>query len=513
MSKVKNLLFKKKSSEAGASVGKEAAQTATEKKSEYSERKGEDSAQERMQNRIQILEQHRDKDEKTGRSRSFNPPPNPKVAAQKSYKIRRVPMFSNCDSVTSVDELKKKKPKKKKVKKTTIVEGEKFTVYDRYILKGNILGQGAYGAVCEAFDSETKKKVAIKKNKDIFAELEDAKRILREIKLMAHFDHPDIVRLIGVIAVDEEEIDTYNDAYLVMELMQVNLGKVIKKQRLDAIHYKFFLYQLLRGLKYIHSAGVIHRDLKPENILVNLDNCNLRITDFGLSRGVCQDEGNVNILTEYVVTRWYRAPEIICSKKRYDEAVDVWSVGCIFAEFFLRTTIFPGRSPLDQVKIIFRVLGTPKKDTLDWVKDPEAKKWIESRTSSKGTDFSKLFPKVDKDALDLLGKMLLIDPTKRIRVEDALEHPYLKEMHDPTPQRKAKMKKRGMEIGRETETTCPTFNISFEFERAINSKFGIRHMMFKELRQLDNKATRELKRMKRADKIAARNSRESKTSD
>merc|ERR1719193_1729439 len=263
-----------------------------------------------------------------------------------------------------------------------VVIGEKFLMYDRYTVTRHKLRKGAYGAVCEAFDSETNKKVAIKKNKDIFAELEDAKRILREIKLMAHFDHPDIVPLIGVIEVEEDEIETYEDAYLVMELMQVNLSKVIKQQPLQKIHYKFFLYQMLRGLKYIHSAGVIHRDLKPENILVNGEDCNLKITDFGLARGVFNEEGDSWLLTEYVVTRWYRAPEIMCSKKMYDEGVDVWAVGCIFAEFFLRKPLFPGKSHLDQLKIIFLILGSPKRGTLDWVQDPEARRWIERRKAS-----------------------------------------------------------------------------------------------------------------------------------
>merc|ERR1719285_197006 len=230
--------------------------------------------------------------------------------------------------------------------------GERFLLYDRYKATGKMLGKGAYAAVCEALDTKTNKKVAIKKNKGIFAELEDAKRILREIKLMSHFDHPDIVPLIGVIAVEEDEIDTYEDAYLVMELMQVNLAKVIKKQKLQSIHYKFFLYQMLRGLKYIHSAGVIHRDLKPENILVNGEDCNLKITDFGLARGVWKEKGDSWLLTEYVVTRWYRAPEIMCSKKMYDEAIDVWATGCIFAELFLKKPLFPGRDHLDQLKVI-----------------------------------------------------------------------------------------------------------------------------------------------------------------
>jgi len=341
------LFTKKKSSAAAAAVETQTNDkpkrnsAAEEKKSEYYERKGEgNQMDERTKARIQELENFQSgKGDKNARSNSFNPNMTSKNArnmdaagnsnGKTTHKIRRVSMFPFGDGEKTAEEIKKKKVKKKRLKKEMTVMGEKFLLYERYTVTGKMLGKGAYGAVCEAFDRDTQKKVAIKKNKGIFAELEDAKRILREIKLMAHFDHPDIVPLIGVIAVDEDEIDTYEDAYLVLELMQVNLATVIKKQKLQSIHYKFFLYQMLRGLKYIHSAGVIHRDLKPENILVNGQDCNLRITDFGLSRGVCKDDGKGDLLTEYVVTRWYRAPEIMCSKKMYDEAVDVWAVGYI----------------------------------------------------------------------------------------------------------------------------------------------------------------------------------------
>jgi len=345
-------------------------------------------------------------------------------------------------------------------------------------------------------------------------QLEDAKRILREIKLMSHFDHPDIVPLIGVIGVEEDEIDTFEDAYLVMELMDVNLKTVIRRRKLQEIHYKFFLYQMLRGLKYIHSAGVIHRDLKPENILVNGENCKLKITDFGLARGVCKEDVNSPLLTEYVVTRWYRAPEIMCSKKRYDEAIDEWAVGCIFAEFFLRNPLFPGKSHLHQLKTIFLILGSPDKDALEWVQDPEAQKWIERRQAEKGQKLNELFPEVGTSALDLLGKLLLIDPTKRIRVEDALEHRYMKELHDPTPETKAKMAKSGTIVGRETETTCPKFNTSFEFEKAINTEFGIRYMMYKELRDFNKKAAaKKSKKKRKAKKTEGQAVDENKSSD
>jgi len=214
-------------------------------------------------------------------------------------KLRRQSMFSQRAIAADKRRVMVRKAKRKRI--PFRIQREKFVLYDYYI-PTRILGSGAYACVCEAIDQKRGKTVAIKKNKGVFNNLCDAKRILREIKLMMHFDHNDIVDLIGVIPPEESEIDIYQDVYLIMQKMETTLAKVIQsKQKLTDRHYQFFIYQLLRGLKYIHSAGVIHRDLKPENILINGADCNLKITDFGSSRGVCiEDDLN---LTENVITR------------------------------------------------------------------------------------------------------------------------------------------------------------------------------------------------------------------
>ena len=243
-----------------------------------------------------------------------------------------------------------------------------------------------------------------------------------------------------------------------MPKMETTLAKVIRsKQKLTDRHFQFFIYQMLRGLKYMHSAGVIHRDLKPENILINGD-CNVKITDFGSARGLCKDE-NIEKPTEYVVTRWYRSPEVMCSGGSYDEMVDIWSVGCIFAELILRRPIFPGQNYLDQLKIIFEIMGTPK--DLTWIKTPEAKKWVQKLKPHNGKDLTKLFEKASPKALDLLKQMLLLDPSKRISAVDAVAHNYLTDLHRPSE-----------------EIDCPTFDLSFEFEKAIKTKFGVRRKYF-----------------------------------
>jgi len=409
--------------------------------------------------------------------------------------IRRRSMFPTPDAQSNslASEGRRRSSSKSKKRKVGYrIKGEKFVLYD-YYQPTRILGRGAYATVCEAVNKRTEKSVAIKKNKNVFQELCDAKRILREIKLLMHFKHDDIIDLISVIPPAEDEIETFEDVYLVMTKMETTLAKVIKSsQKLTNRHYQFFTYQLLRGLLYIHSAGVIHRDLKPDNILVNGVDCNLKITDFGLARGVYKEMDDPG-LTEYVVTRWYRAPEIMCSARQYDEKVDVWSVGCIFAELLLRKPLFPGGNHIEQLKIIFAILGTPK--NVDWIKTPEAKDWVLRMPESKGRDLRRIFRDASDDAIDLLRKMLALDPTNRISVKEALAHPYLKELHDPRK-----------------EILCERFDIAFEYEASINTLFGVRHMMYEELKKFKNrKRDRKKRSPRRSSTRASRREESSRT--
>ena len=182
----------------------------------------------------------------------------------------------------------------------------------------------------------------------MFEDVRDARRILREIKLLMHFDrHEDIIELIDTVPPGVDEMSSFSDIYLVTPLLESNLEKIINsKQPLTNLHYQYLTYQILRGLKYIHSTGVIHRDIKPENILVNGADCNVKIIDFGLARGVCKDDDDEfkAANTEYVCTRWYRSPEVMCNAGYYDEKMDIWGVGCILAEMVLRRPLFPGNN-------------------------------------------------------------------------------------------------------------------------------------------------------------------------
>lgn len=226
-----------------------------------------------------------------------------------------------------------------------------FTVDTRYSLI-RVVGSGAYGVVISSHDSKKNNEVAIKMVPKAFNDEIDAKRILREIKLLKHFNHENIVGICDMMPPNVRYLEDYHDVYIVADLMETDLHRIIySKQKLSIDHVQYFAYQLLRGLKCIHSADVIHRDLKPSNLLVN-SNCDLKICDFGLARGIHKTEegsNNTMLLTEYVVTRWYRAPEIMLACHEYAKPVDIWSVGCIFAELIQRKPYFPGDDYIDQV--------------------------------------------------------------------------------------------------------------------------------------------------------------------
>ena len=307
------------------------------------------------------------------------------------------------------------------------VKGETFEVDDRYEVKKKI-GAGAYGLLCAATDKRDNTTVAVKKIEDAFEDAIDCKRTLREVRLLQHFAHENVLNLRDIMLPPAGMISDWKDIYLVLELMDTDLHYIIhSKQSLTDDHIQYFIYQILRGLKAIHSAKVLHRDLKPNNLLVN-KNCDLKICDFGLARGV--DDSCSQQLTEYVVTRWYRAPELLVENATYDQGIDIWSVGCILAECLGRKALLPGKDYLQQLRLIIETLGQPSSADLSVIENPQAVEYIQALPKKPPVPFAALYPNANPLAIDLLEKMLVFDPRKRISASDALEHEYLRALHN-----------------------------------------------------------------------------------
>lgn len=331
-------------------------------------------------------------------------------------------------------------------KTVNTVFGQEFIIDKRFqIIKE--LGHGAYGIVCSAkYDdgsgSEDGNFVAIKKITNIFSKKILCKRSLRELKLLQFFrGHKNITCLYDLDIVPNPLTGDFNEIYLYEELMECDMHQIIRSgQALTDSHYQSFIYQVLCGLKYIHSADVLHRDLKPGNLLVNAD-CELKICDFGLARGFLEDpEQNAGFMTEYVATRWYRAPEIMLSFTNYSKAIDIWSTGCILAELLGGKPLFRGKDYVDQLNQILLVLGTPDEPTLTKIGSVRAQNYVRSLPAMRRVPYSEIFPNANPLALDLLEKMLTLDPFKRISVEEALEHPYLSVWHDPQDEPRCQVK-------------------------------------------------------------------------
>ncbi|RLN13106.1 mitogen-activated protein kinase 12 [Panicum miliaceum] len=255
------------------------------------------------------------------------------------------------------------------------VEMEFFTEYgeaSQYQIQ-EVIGKGSYGVVAAAVDTRTGERVAIKKINDVFEHVSDATRILREIKLLRLLRHPDIVEIKHIMLPPSRR--EFRDIYVVFELMESDLHQVIKaNDDLTPEHHQFFLYQLLRALKYIHAANVFHRDLKPKNILANSD-CKLKICDFGLARASFNDAPSAIFWTDYVATRWYRAPELCGS-------------------FFSK------------------------------IRNEKARRYLSCMRKKHPVPFTQKFRNADPLALRLLERLLAFDPKDRPTAEEALADPY-----------------------------------------------------------------------------------------
>lgn len=333
----------------------------------------------------------------------------------------------------------------------------------------SVIGQGAYGTVCQAYDREREEEVAVKQVRRLFDSLPSCKRTLREIAILTAMNH-DCVMKVHDIFVPRDEVDTFSELYIVMELCDTDLRKLVALDMvLTTEHVTWLMYNLMRGVAYLHSVGVCHRDLKPANCLVN-QHCTVKITDFNLSCIIGGDDGESGparppspidssrrperrsskpqkVLTSHVVTRHYRAPEVILLERSYTNKIDIWSAACIFAELLQtlpegppcdqRGPLFPGtcsyplspghasrRTGRDQLSLIFDLLGTPSQDQIDKLGRADARRYVQRFQAREGQGVQGRVPYAGEAELRLLGRMLAFSPEDRATARQALRSDF-----------------------------------------------------------------------------------------
>eukprot|EP01022_Parablepharisma_sp_SALTPOND_P031620 TRINITY_DN809_c1_g1_i1.p1 TRINITY_DN809_c1_g1~~TRINITY_DN809_c1_g1_i1.p1 ORF type:complete len:351 (+),score=27.54 TRINITY_DN809_c1_g1_i1:2751-3803(+) len=287
------------------------------------------------------------------------------------------------------------------------------------------LGKGAYGIVWKSIDRKTREIVALKKIFDAFQNATDSQRTFREIMFLQELaGHENIVRLLDVIKAENDR-----DIYLVFDYMETDLHAVIRANILEEIHKQYIVYQIMKCLKYMHSADLLHRDLKPSNVLLNSE-CHVKVADFGLARSIhAKNKDSAPVLTEYVATRWYRAPEILLGSTKYTKGVDMWSLGCIIGEMYLGKPMFPGTSTLNQIERVLEVTGRPTKEDAMSIQSPQAGAIIDSLKVTRRRNLKDMLPSLGPEGLDFVKRMLQFNPNKRLTVEQALRHPYVAQFH------------------------------------------------------------------------------------
>ncbi|MED6179567.1 hypothetical protein PIB30_001859 [Stylosanthes scabra] len=278
------------------------------------------------------------------------------------------------------------------------------------------IGQGAYSSVHKALDLETGKFVALKKVRFLSSDPASVRFMAREIHILRQLDHPNVIKLEGLVA-----SRTSTSLYLVFEYMEHDLAGLASTPgtKFTEPQIKCFMQQLLRGLEHCHSRGVLHRDIKGSNLLID-NNGNLKIGDFGLA--TVYDPTKSQQLTSRVVTLWYRAPELLLGATDYGAAIDMWSAGCILAELLLGKPIMPGRTEVEQMHKIFKLCGSPSEEYWQRTKFPHATSFKSQQTYER--QVAKTFRKVSSSALALVDKLLAMEPEDRGSASCALQSEF-----------------------------------------------------------------------------------------
>jgi len=296
-------------------------------------------------------------------------------------------------------------------------DDENFVNSDKSIFeKIEKIGSGTYGTVYKGRHTKTNKIIAIKKIK-IDLEYEGIpSTALREITILRDLRHENIVKLLDIVC-EEKKL------YLLFEYLDYDLKRFIdsfyQDKDLEIELIKNFMLQILKGVSYFHSKKIIHRDLKPQNLLINKEDKKLKIGDFGLARTFSIPN---RPYTKEVLTLWYRAPELLLGTNEYSTTVDIWSIGCIFAEMYIKKPVFRGVNELDELDKIFEIKGTPTKDI--WYDIDKLPNYNIVFKKYKKQNLKDVIKNMDDNAIDLFEKMTEYDPKNRISAKEALNHPF-----------------------------------------------------------------------------------------
>lgn len=287
-----------------------------------------------------------------------------------------------------------------------------------------IIGKGAYAQVYKAINVSNGKEYAVKRIKAVFKCRIKAKSTLRELIYLKFLNHPNILKIHEIFK--PATFSDFDDVFFVTDLMDSDLRTFIRSENSYSIeNVKYFCYHIACALQYIHSSNIIHRDIKPSNILIN-SKMEIKVCDFGLSR----EFYGTDEMTHYMVTRNYRAPEIILENS-YDQCVDIWSLGCILAEFVLRRPLFIANNSAEQLNCIYEFLGKP--NDLDWITNPNSKDYVISRYLEDRPNIKCSFPeRTNRDLLDLVDKILKWNPKNRIGLDEILSHNFFRQQRDAT---------------------------------------------------------------------------------